>query len=247
MKKANKPVILPNSGTIEKVFKGSGGVYYKNTVTGKFATKKDFIKSNYIEILKTPLKYPKEIKQAKGYKTYYNTPRFNGKTLNKQVAEFLTDTGFTKSDKKYIKAYQKETGFLPDLNFIFDDKTLKVLTNNFFFTFTKNSSYNLESGFLNIKNGDLNNVVRDLAFYRKKGYKLIVIDTEGNKHDSIQPIKDFEKKRIAENQDQFVNTSGAYSDKTKYLYNIEHQLTVNDKYKYVEINLGESKGFYSDK
>lgn len=248
MIKKNKQNIAPNSGIVQKVFKPFGGVYYKNTQTGKFATKKDFIKSNYRQIIQTPLQFPKELKSAKSYNTYFNQLRFKGTVLPKKVQDFLKDSGFVKSDKKQIKDYQKEKGFIPDMDFIYSEKEIKKLLHNFFFTFTKTTKYNLDSGFLETKNGDLFNIVKEIYSYLKKGYQLKVIDLEGKEHNDITPIKSFEKLKLSEAESEAnkeIKAKNWKRSKEEYIFNIEHNLTVNDMTKTVYLDLRDSDFYYS--
>jgi len=245
--KAKKIVVIqPNAGEVIKDFsKKSGKEFYRNTKTGKISSKKDYVKSNFDLILSNPKGFPKLQKSAKSSKSYYNQFRFNGKTLPKEYQEFIKKQ-LNKPEKKDFRNYRKEKGFINDLSFIYTPKQYELLMNNFKFTFDKWSSYDMTSGFLNVTTDDMHNIIKEIAHYRDKGYKIIIIDESGNSSSDIRVIKNFEKDQV-NNAQQVVADGLTKKDATAYVYNVKHTLIINQLAKTVTIDLQESTGFFGDK
>jgi hypothetical protein len=122
--------IIPNAGEIIQY-----GNKFRNIKTMKFASKRDFAKSNYKMILENPAAFKKVVKSAKGFDSYYNSFRYNGKQLKRPIRDFLLEN-LSQSDKKQIKEAKKKKGLVPDLNMIVNEASMNTLFNAFnFFSF----------------------------------------------------------------------------------------------------------------
>jgi hypothetical protein len=244
--KAKKIVVIqPNAGEVIKDFsKKSGKEFYRNTKTGKISSKKDYVKSNFDLILSNPKGFPKLQKSAKGTKSYYNQLRFDGKVLPKEYQEFIKKQ-LNKPEQKDFREYKKEKGFIKDLSYIYTQKQYDILLNNFKFTFDKWTAYNMTTGFLNVTTDDMHNIISEIARYRDKGYKVVIVDEEGNTSNDISVIKNFEKNQVNAAQ-ELVSNGLTKKDATAYVYNVKHSLVINQLAKTVTINLQDSSGFFSD-
>jgi hypothetical protein len=230
--------IIPNAGEIIQY-----GNKFRNIKTMKFASKRDFAKSNYKMILDNPAAFKKVIKSAKGFDSYYNSFRYNGKQLKRPIRDFLLEN-LSQSDKKQIKEAKKKKGLVPDLNMIVNEASMNTLFNAFNFTFNRKTSYELETGFLT-KEDNMYNIIKELAYYREKGYKINIIDLDGNTGSDITVVKNFEREKLAEAQEEMEQLHTT-SNKAMYLFNIQHELTVNDQNKTVTLDLRNAKGEIRD-
>lgn len=230
--------IIPNAGEIIQY-----GNKFRNVKTMKFASKRDFAKSNYKMILDNPAAFKKVIKTAKGFDSYYNSYRYNGKQLKRPIRDFLLEN-LAQSDKKQIKEAKKKNGLIPDLNMILNEGSMNTLFNAFNFTFNRKTSYELETGFLT-KEDNMYNIIKELAYYREKGYKINIIDLDGNTGSDITVIKNLEREKLSEAQEDMEQLHTT-SNKAMYLFNIQHELTVNDQNKTVTLDLRNSTNHISD-
>lgn len=230
--------IIPNAGEIIQY-----GNKFRNIKTMKFASKRDFAKSNYKMILDNPAAFKKVIKSAKGYDSYYNSYRYNGKQLKRHIRDFLLEN-LAQSDKKQIKEARKKNGLIPDLNMILNEGSMNTLFNAFNFTFNKKTSYELETGFLT-KEDNMYNIINELAYYKDKGYKINIIDLDGNTGSDITVIKNFERQKLSEAQEDMEQLHTT-SNKAMYLFNIQHELTVNNQNKTVTLDLRNATNHISD-
>ena len=209
----------------------------------KFASKRDFAKSNYKMILDNPAAFKKVIKSAKGFDSYYNSYRYNGKQLKRPIRDFLLEN-LSQSDKKQIKEAKKKNGLIPDLNMITNEGSMNTLFNAFNFTFNRKTSYELETGFLT-KEDNMFNIIKELSYYREKNYKINIIDLDGNTGSDITVIKNFEREKLSEAQEEMEQLHTT-SNKAMYLFNVQHELTVNDQNKTVTLDLRNAKGEIRD-
>ena len=230
--------IIPNAGEIIQY-----GNKFRNIKTMKFASKRDFAKSNFKMILDNPVAFKKVVKSAKGFDSYYNSYRYNGKQLKRQIRDFLLEN-LSQSDKKQIKEAKKKNGLIPDLNMITNEASMNTLFNAFNFTFNKKTSYELATGYLT-KEDNMYNIIKELAYYREKGYKINIIDLDGNTGSDITVIKNFEREKLSEAQEEMEQLHTT-SNKAMYLFNIQHELTVNDQNKTVTLDLRNAKGEIRD-
>ena len=230
--------IIPNAGEIVQY-----GNKFRNIKTMKFASKRDFAKSNFKMILENPAAFKKVVKSAKGFDSYYNSYRYNGKQLKRPIRDFLLET-LSQSDKKQIKEAKKKSGLIPDLNMITNEASMNTLFNAFNFTFNRKTSYELETGFLT-KEDNMYNIIKELAYYREQGYKINIIDLDGNTGSDITIIKNFEREKLSEAQEDMEQLHST-SNKAMYLFNIQHELTVNDQNKTVTLDLRNAKGEIRD-
>jgi len=230
--------IIPNAGEIIQY-----GTKFRHLNTMKFANKRDFAKSNYKMILENPAAFQKVIKSARGFDSYYNSYRYNGKQLKRHIRDFLLEN-LSQRDKKQIKEAKKKNGLIPDLNMITNEASMNTLFNAFNFTFNRKTSYELETGYLT-KEDDMYNIIKELAYYRDKGYKINIIDLDGNTGSDITVIKNFEREKLAEAQEEMEQLHTT-SNKAMYIFNIQHELTVNDQNKTVTLDLRNSKGEIRD-
>ena len=238
-KPKSKPIINPNEGQIIK-----WGNKYRNTKTNKFASKKDFAKSNFQMILDNQRGFTKGVvKAAKGYSAYYNNYRYNGKSMKRQVAHYLQDN-LTNTQKKELKMSVKEYGYFKDWSMIMPQSAYDVLQKAFHFTFERLSSYELDSGFLTKKEDNMHNIVKELAYYRGKGYEIKIIDNAGERGD-ISTLKDFERQILSDAQAE-MEAEHTTSSKAMYLFNIEHEMTVDDDKKIVTVDLRNATNYISD-
>jgi len=234
-----KVEIKPNQGQVIQY-----GNKFRFADTMKFASKKDFAKSNFKMILDNPMAFKSVVKKAKGYDSYYNALRYKGKSLKKQVADFLKEN-FVASEKKEIKLAVKEKGFLPDMSMIMKRNELDIINRMLNFTFGKNTSYELDSGFLTTKSDNMHNIIKDMAYYRKKGYVINIIDEQGGRSNDIAIIKDFERSLLSDAQEDMEQEHSS-SSKSAYIFNIEHELTVNDFLKTVTLDLRNATSYISN-
>jgi hypothetical protein len=121
---------------------------------------------------------------------------------------------------------------------------MNTLFNAFNFTFNRKTSYELETGFLT-KEDNMYNIIKELAYYREKGYKINIIDLDGNTGSDITVVKNFEREKLAEAQEEMEQLHTT-SNKAMYLFNIQHELTVNDQNKTVILDLRNAKGEIRD-
>jgi hypothetical protein len=89
------------------------------------------------------------------------------------------------------------------------------------------------------------NIIKELAYYREKGYKINIIDLDGNTGSDIIVVKNFEREKLAEAQEEMEQLHTT-SNKAMYLFNIQHELTVNDQNKTVTLDLRNAKGEIRD-
>jgi hypothetical protein len=150
----------------------------------------------------------------------------------------------SQSDKKQIKEAKKKNGLIPDLNMITNEASMNTLFNAFNFTFNRKTSYELETGFLT-KEDNMYNIIKELSYYREKGYKINIIDLDGNTGSDITVVKNFEREKLAEAQEEMEQLHTT-SNKAMYLFNIQHELTVNDQNKTVILDLRNAKGEIRD-
>lgn len=230
--------IIPNAGEIVQY-----GNKFRNIKTMKFASKRDFAKSNFKMILENPAAFKKVVKSAKGFDSYYNSYRYNGKQLKRPIRDFLLEN-LSQSDKKQIKEAKKKSGLIPDLNMITNEASMNTLFNAFNFTFNRKTSYELETGFLT-KEDNMYNIIKELAYYREQGYKINIIDLDGNTGSDITIIKNFEREKLSEAQEDMEQLHST-SNKAMYLFNIQHELTVNDQNKTVTLDLRNATGEIRD-
>lgn len=230
--------IIPNAGEIIQY-----GNKFRNIKTMKFASKRDFAKSNFKMILDNPAAFKKVVKTAKGFDSYYNSYRYNGKQLKRPIRDFLLEN-LSQSDKKQIKEAKKKNGLIPDLNMITNEASMNTLFNAFNFTFNRKTSYELATGFLT-KEDNMYNIIKELAYYREKGYKINIIDLDGNIGSDIDVIKNFEREKLSEAQEDMEQLHST-SNKAMYLFNIQHELTVNDQNKTVTLDLRNATGEIRD-